>query len=277
MRSDGDAELFCFSDVVFAAKTNFMSIDSEIDLIGIQEVSKVVALTLKEMQAYAKPGISTKELDDYGFELMRSMGANSAPQKDYNFPGATCISVNHEVCHGIPSAKKILKEGDLVNIDVSAELNGFYGDNGGSFVLGRDLYHFEELITASKEILKGAIAQVRAGVRISDVGGYIEQGAKKRGFQVIKNLCGHGIGRKLHEPPSEIPNFKDRTNRLRFKKNAVIALETFISTNAQYAYEEDDGWTMVTPDLSYVAQHEHTLIVTDDEPIILTEENGIFD
>ncbi|MCB0640050.1 MAG: type I methionyl aminopeptidase [Phaeodactylibacter sp.] len=254
-----------------------MSIDSDVDLIGIQEASKAVALTLKKMQAYARPGMSTKELDDYGFELLRSMGANSAPQVDYNFPGATCISVNHEVCHGIPSKKKILQEGDLVNIDVSAELNGFYGDNGGSFVLGRDLYHFEELVTASKEILKGAIAQVRSGVRIADVGGYIEMEAKKRGFQVIKNLCGHGIGRKLHEPPSEIPNFRDRSNRLRFKKDSVIALETFISTNAQYAYEEEDGWTMVTPDTSYVAQHEHTLIVTDDLPIILTEANGIFD
>ncbi len=252
-----------------------MSIESQFELLGIREAGKAVAITLKEMQAYAKVGMSTRDLDEFGYALLRSFGANPAPKKDYNFPGWTCISVNHEVCHGIPSPHKILQEGDLVNIDVSAELNGFYGDNGGSFVLGEDLYQLESLVQASKEILRAAIARISDQVKISEVGGFIEQEAKKRGFNVIKNLCGHGIGRKLHEAPSEIPCFKDRFNTKRFKKNSVVALETFISTKGKYVYEMNDGWTMKTKDNSYVAQHEHTLIVTDDLPVIVTAENGI--
>ena len=180
-------------------------------------------------------------------------------------------------CHGIPSESIILKEGDLVNIDVSAELDGFYGDNGGSFVLGEDIHNLSPLVKASQDILKMAMANIKDGVRISNVGGLIEREAKKRGFQVIKNLCGHGIGRKLHEPPTEIANYRDRFNTQRFRKNSVIALETFISTKSKYVHEMEDGWTMKTKDNSYVTQHEHTLVVTDGYPIVLTEENGVFD
>jgi methionyl aminopeptidase len=118
---------------------------------------------------------------------------------------------------------------------------------------------------------------IKNGVRISNVGGIIEREAKKRGFQVIKNLCGHGIGRKLHEPPTEITNYRDRFNTERFKKNSVIAVETFISTKSKYVHQQEDGWTMMTKDKSFVTQHEHTLVVTDDYPIVLTEENGVFE
>lgn len=253
-----------------------MSIDNPTDLEGIRAASRAVALTLKQMQAYARPGLSTLELDRYGAEVLASFGATSAPMRDYDFPGYTCISVNQDVCHGIPDADIVLHDGDLVNIDVSAELNGYYGDNGCSFILGEDHQQLNPLVEASKAILQLAIQQVRSGVRIAEVGGLIEKEAKKRGFAVIKNLCGHGIGRRLHEPPREIPNYNDRFNRTRFKKNSVIALETFISTGAKYAYELEDGWTMRTNDGSFVAQHEHTLLVTDDLPLILTVENGIF-
>ena len=115
-----------------------MSITTEEELFGMKRVSKAVAYTLKEMRNFAKPGISTKQLDDFGGEILQDLGARSAPRLTYQFPGWTCISVNNEVAHGIPSDKKILKEGDLVNVDVSAELNGFWSDNGGSFVLGED-------------------------------------------------------------------------------------------------------------------------------------------
>ena len=252
-----------------------MSIDAQRDWIGIKAAGQAVAVTLRKMCEYAKPGMSTKALDEYGYALLTSFGAQPAPKKDYNFPGYTCISVNHEVCHGIPSASKILKEGDLVNIDVSAELNGYYGDNGSSFILGRDLHGLQPLVDASKEILKAAIQRIRSRERIADLGGFIEQEARKRGFRVIKNLCGHGIGRQLHEAPREIPCFRDRNNRLRFQKHSVIALETFISTKAEYVLDTDDGWTMVAEEESFVAQHEHTLIVTDDLPMVVTSANGI--
>jgi methionyl aminopeptidase len=253
-----------------------MSITKEAELIGMKKASEAVAYTLKEMRNYAKPGMSTKQLDNYGGQILADFGAKSAPYVTYGFPGWTCISVNNEFCHGIPSDKRLLNEGDLINIDVSAELGGFFSDNGGSFVLGRDIYRHQKLIDTSKEILSKAINEIKTGVKISDIGLLMETGAKKNGYKVIRNLAGHGIGRSLHEEPSEITNFRDRMNFKRFKKNSVVAIETFISTSSSYARTLKDGWTMVGNQGGYMAQHEHTIIVTDNEPIILTEMNGIY-
>ena len=252
-----------------------MSITKESELIGMKKVSDVVAYTLKEMKDYARPGISTKQVDDYGGIILQDFGANSAPNKKYKFPGWTCISLGNEFCHGVPSTKRILKEGELINIDVSAELNGFWSDNGASFVLGEDKFGHQKLVDASKEILKIAIFNIKSGTRISDIGHLIETEAKRRGYKVIKNLTGHGIGRSLHEEPSEIANFKDRYNKTRFKKNSVVAIETFISTHSDYAVTLNDGWTMVGNKGGYMAQHEHTILITDDNPMILTEKNEI--
>jgi methionyl aminopeptidase len=253
-----------------------MSITKESELIGMQKASEAVAITLKEMRAFARPGMTTKELDNYGGQLLNDLGAKSAPYLTYGFPGWTCISVNNEFCHGIPSDKKILKEGDLINIDVSAELDGFWSDNGSSFVLGEDIHQHQKLIEASKQILHKAIHNIKGGVRISDIGFLIETEAKKRGYKVIKNLTGHGIGRSLHEAPSEIANYRDKFNLTRFKKNAVVAIETFISTTSTYAETLQDGWTMVGDKGGFMAQHEHTIVVTDSKPIILTEMNEIW-
>lgn len=250
-----------------------MLIKNKLELKGIAVAGQAVATTLKKMREFTKPGISTKELDDYGLKLLTALGAVSAPTKDYEFPGCTCISVNHEACHGIPSADRIIQDGDLVNIDVSAELNGFYGDNGCSFIVGEDKQGLQTLVTASQEILNLAIPKIKSGVKIAEVGAFIEKEAKKRGFTVIRNLCGHGVGRSLHEAPAEIPCFNDRSNKLRFRKNTVVALETFISTKDKKVEQLEDGWTFVTK--GFVAQHEHTLIVTDGKPVILTKENGV--
>lgn len=254
-----------------------MSITSNADLSGMQAVSEAVGTALRKMREYASPGMSAKELDEYGGRLLNEMGAKSAPKLTYGFPGWTCISVNNEVAHGIPTGNKILQEGDLVNIDVSAELNGYWGDNGGSFVLGNDIHKHNPLVNASKLILQKAISEIRGGVKIADVGHLIESTAKKMGYRVIRNLVGHGVGRSLHEEPKEIPNYYDRMNKNRFRKNSVVAIETFISTKASYAYDMGDGWTLVTNDGSFVAQHEHTIIVTDGQPVILTASNQIWD
>lgn len=253
-----------------------MSITKEAELAGMKKVSEAVACTLREMRNYAEPGMTTKELDNYGAKILGEFGANSAPFLTYGFPGFTCISVNNEFCHGIPSNKKILKEGDLINIDVSAELDGFWSDNGSSFVLGKDIHKHEKLIEASKQILHKAIYNIRGGVRISDIGHLIETEAKKRGFKVIRNLTGHGIGRGLHEAPSEIANYRDSSNFARFKKNAVVAIETFITTTSSFAETLNDGWTMVGNKGGFMAQHEHTIVVTNEQPIILTAMNGIW-
>lgn len=253
-----------------------MSISKESELLGMKAISEVVGLTLKKMRDYAEVGMSTKELDEFGGELLKGFGAKSAPFETYGFPGWTCISVNNEVAHGIPAAHKILQEGDLVNIDVSAELNGFWSDNGGSFVLGKDLYQHQALVDASKVILQEAIYSIKGGVKIADIGHLIETKAKKMGYKVIRNLAGHGVGRSLHEDPDTILNYRDRFNRQRFKTNSVVAIETFIATDSTIAVEMEDGWTLVGDCGGFVTQHEHTIVVTDDQPIILTAANEIW-
>jgi methionyl aminopeptidase len=254
-----------------------MSISTESERIGMQQASDAVAITLKKMQEYAKPGMSAKELDEYGGKLLEQLGARSAPALTYDFPGYTCISVNEEAAHGIPSADKVLNEGDLINIDVSAELNGYWADNGGSFVLGQDIHGHGKLVEASKEILKKAISIIKGGVRISEIGRLIETEAKKAGYTVIKNLTGHGVGRSLHEEPHEIANYCDRFNTVHFRKNSVVAIETFISTRSTIAETQADGWTLKGNKGGFVAQHEHTIMVTGGEPVIFTAQNGILD
>lgn len=251
-----------------------MSITKTAELEGMQRVSDVVATVLQQMREYAHPGMSSKELDEYGGHLLRFYGARSAPALTYGFPGWTCISVNHEIAHGIPVASKVFREGDLINIDVSAELDGFWSDNGGSFVLGQDHNGLQPLVDASNAILRKAIGTIHSGVRIADVGHLIETEARKAGYKVIRNLTGHGIGRSLHEAPAEIANYRDRRNRSRFRKNAVVAVETFIATDSTLAVTANDGWTLLGNIGGYTAQHEHAIVVTDGEPIVLTRLNG---
>ncbi|WP_147677260.1 type I methionyl aminopeptidase [Algibacter pacificus] len=253
-----------------------MSITTESELIGMKKISEVVGTTLKLMRAYAKVGMSTKELDNYGGTILRRYGAKSAPYETYGFPGYSCISVNEEAAHGIPSNKKILKEGDLINIDVSAELNGFWSDNGGSFILGKDIHNHQPLVNASKNILHKAISRIKGGVKISEIGYLIETEAKKSGFKVIKNLAGHGVGRSLHEEPENILNYRVKSNCERFKKNTTVAIETFIATKSTVAVELNDGWTLVGNQGGYVTQHEQTILVTDNYPVILTASNEIW-
>jgi methionyl aminopeptidase len=253
-----------------------MSIAKESELLGMQKASEAVAYTLKEMVNHAQPGMSTKALDEFGAKILSGFGAKSAPYLTYKFPGWTCISVGGEFCHGIPKDTRILKAGDLINIDVSAELAGFWADNGCSFVLGEDVNQHQKLVDASKEILRNAISNIKGGVKIADIGHLMETEARRHGYKVIKNLGGHGIGRGLHEDPEELMNYRNRFDQRRFKKNSVVAIETFISTSSTHAVQLKDGWTMVGNKGGYMAQHEHTIVVTDGQPIILTEMNGIF-
>jgi methionyl aminopeptidase len=247
-----------------------MRIKNEKDLPGIQKISEVVALTLREMKAFTKPGVTTKELDDLGRDILLSYGAKSAPYSTYNFPGWTCISLNEEIAHGIPSDKKVIMEGDLVNIDVSAELNGYWSDNGASFVVGEDKNKLQDLVSASIDILAKAISNIKSNIMVADIGGLIEKEARQRGYRVIKNLTGHGVGKKLHEKP-EIENFYNYHNKEKFKKDSVVAVETFISTISNYVEAKPDGWTLVGKNGGFIVQHEHTILVTDDKPVILTK------
>ncbi|MEP6948068.1 MAG: type I methionyl aminopeptidase [Ginsengibacter sp.] len=253
-----------------------MSITKESELAGMKRVAEAVAVTLKKMTNYARPGMTTKHLDDFGAQILSDFGARSAPRLTYGFPGCTCISVNNEIAHGVPGDKKYITDGDLINIDVSAELNGFWADNGGSFVLGTDFFSHQRLVDTSKQILKKTIDNIKGGVRVSDIGDLIETEAKKAGYKVIRTLTGHGVGRSLHEEPREIANYRDKFNLTRFKKNSVVAIETFISTASTIACTGKNGWTLTGNKGGFVAQHEHTIVVTDGKPIILTEMNEIW-
>lgn len=249
-----------------------MGFNTEHELLAMQKIGKIVALTLKEMQKHVKIGVTTKELDRIGERVLTIHGARSAPILEYQFPGATCISINDEAAHGIPG-ERVIKAGDIVNIDVSAELGGFFADTGASMVVADAPQELVQLCDCAKSALYKAISAAKSGAKINSIGQAIEKEANRYGFKVIKNLCGHGIGNKLHTQPQNILTYYEpNDNRLLFQ-GTILAIETFISTGAEHVIEKGDGWTYITPDQSYVAQFEHTIIVTKHEPIILTEAN----
>lgn len=245
-----------------------MSIDSEKDLKALEKIGKVVSMARDEMIKHLRPGISTKELDKVGEKVLASYGARSAPMYEYHFPGYTCISVNDEVAHGIPGTR-IIKNGDIVNVDVSAELDGYFADTGASVVIGTDKLK-DALCECSKNALLKSIGKAKAGAKINQIGRTIHNEAKQNGFTVIRNLTGHGIGRRLHEEPSHILNYFEAWDNQILSSGLVLAIETFISSGAEYVIEDRNGWTLKTSDGSIVAQFEHTVVVMDNKPIILT-------
>jgi methionyl aminopeptidase len=246
-----------------------MTVSSEKDRKALEKIGKIVSDAREEMIKGIKPGITTKELDEIGESVLSEYGAKSAPKSAYNFPGFTCISVNDQAAHGIPGPL-VLKLGDIVNVDVSAELDGYFADTGATVVLDREDVLKNKLCNCSQSALMKSISRARAGCKLNLIGKTIYEEAKANGFTVIKNLGGHGIGRKLHEDPSHILNYSNKWDTRLMKSGLVIAVETFISTKAEYVSEAKDGWTLRTPDHSLVAQFEHTIIVTDGEPIIIT-------
>src|SRR3954468_13063017 len=245
-----------------------MSIDGQHDIDGLKRAGAAVAEARDAMAAQVAAGVSTRELDAIGREVLRRHGARSAPQLAYDFPGSTCISVNDELAHGIPG-KRLLRDGDLVNIDVSAELDGYWADSGASFAVGNVAPRLRALLFTTRAALNDAMGEVRAGAPVRNIGGAVERRAKRAGFRVVRDLCGHGVGRHIHEEPS-IPNVERGAGRAQLWEGLVMTIEPFLTTSATTVVESSDGWTLRTPDGSRGAQFEHTLIVTRGEPIILT-------
>ncbi|MBY9079672.1 type I methionyl aminopeptidase [Paenibacillus sp. HN-1] len=244
--------------------------ETEQDLEGLKAVGKVVGHTIAEMKKSVKPGMTTLELDLIGAEILSSFGAKSAPKETYDFPGFTCISINEEVAHGIPGPR-VIQAGDLINIDVSAELNGYFGDSGVSFQLPPYNQKLQHLCASTEETMLAVISHLRAGMRVNEIGKVMELEARRRGYRVVRNLCSHGIGKSLHDKPHEIlPYFNPRETTM-LKPNQVITIEPFLSTGAEFVDQQSDGWTLTVPDNSRVAQFEHTIIVTKGRPVILTK------
>ena len=246
-----------------------MTIETDEDLQKLKVIGKIVAVTLKEMMSRTEPGMSTAELDLIGKELLEFHGAKSAPKITYNFPGYTCISINEEAAHGIPGSR-VIQPGDIVNIDVSAEKDGYFADTGGSFVVPPSSFLKDKLISSTRLALREACRNARDGKPLNLIGRSIQKVARKKGFRVIKNLCSHGVGRGLHEEPKEIPGYYDPKDRRKLHNGLVITIEPFLSTRSRMVTEASDGWTLTAQEGNLSAQFEHTMVITRGEPLLLT-------
>ena len=246
-----------------------MSIDNEQDMAGMRAAGVVVRETLAAMRAAVAPGVTTGELDAVAGRVFAAAGARSAPQLVYEFPGVTCISVNDEIVHGIPSGKRKLAAGDLVKLDVTAELHGYMADAAITVPVGRVTANAKKLLACAEQAFKKALREVRHGKRALDVGRAVEEEVARQGFAVVRTLQGHGIGRTIHEEPM-IPNWADPDARGWLTDGLVITLEPIIAAGRGEVFESNDGWTILTRDGSLAAHFEHTMVVTKGAPLLLT-------
>jgi methionyl aminopeptidase len=246
-----------------------MTVRNQQDVDGILKVGRAVAFVRDSMLSAIEPGMTTAELDKLGEQLLDDCGATSAPKATYNFPGATCISVNEEAAHGVPG-RRVIHAGDVVNVDVSAELDGYFADTGGTIAVQPSSRRKERLCHVTQLALRRALAVARDGSPINRIGRAIQHTARSHGFKVIKNLAGHGIGRSLHEEPEGIVSYFDHRDTRRLRLGQVIAIEPFLSTRSAHVTEAEDGWTLVGHARNLSAQYEHTIIVTRGAPIVAT-------
>lgn len=245
-----------------------MSIQTPDELRHLKAAGRVVADAIRAMRAHALPGITTGELDAIGARVFARAGARSGPQLDYGFPGVNCISVNDEAVHGVPGRRR-LHAGDLVKLDVTAELDGFYADACVSVPVGDAAPSIRNLAAASRAALNRALRTARTGVPINQLGRTIESTVTQRGYSVCPDLIGHGIGRRIHEPPNVL-NYDNPTFSEPLTEGLVITIEPIIAAGAGAVCQADDGWTIKTRDGSWSAHTEHTVVITDGAPLILT-------
>ncbi len=250
-----------------------MKIESDRDLRGMKRIGEICGLTLRLMLDSAETGMSTRDLDDIGRDFMLKMGAVSAPIQAYEFPGYTCISLNDEAAHGVPRKDRFLRAGDLLNVDVSAMLEGYWADTGATIILPPARADFLTLCRSTRSALQLAIELARPGQRARTIGRAIETFAKRRGYRTLRQLGGHGVGRHIHEEPS-IPNFYNWRNRQRLEDGMALTLEPFLNMGRGRIETAENGWTLRTVDGSVSAQYEHTVIINGDEPILVTEVDG---
>jgi methionyl aminopeptidase len=245
-----------------------MSIETAVDWAGLREAGRIVHITLDALERRVGPGVTTAELDAVAATVFALHGARSAPAMVYGFPGTVLISVNDEVVHGIPGPRR-LRPGDLVKLDVTLEKDGYVADAARTVTVGAAGELAQRLKACAEEAFTAALAVARVGNRVSAIGRAVEAEVRRRGFTVIRALEGHGVGRTIHEPPS-VPNYFNRHQRDVLTAGLVITIEPIICAGAGRVVELDDGWTIRTADCSLAAHHEHTIVITPQEPVILT-------
>lgn len=250
-----------------------MSITTPEELAALRESGRVVRLMLEAMKTAVRSGVTTRDLDALGADVMRAHGAVSGPVTVYNFPGVSCISVNDEVVHGIPSGRK-LRNGDLLKLDVTISKDGYMADAAetvlvGAHITGSPTSLGPRLAECARRAFHRSMQAARAGNRVRDIGRAVEQEVTACGFHVVRDLCGHGIGRTIHEKPS-IPNWADPSASDILTEGLVITVEPIIASKSGRTVLAKDGWTVRTADHGLAAHHEHTLVITKDEPLLLT-------
>ncbi len=247
-----------------------MTVNGDKDLRGLMRIGQICGQALKYMLSQVEPGMTTRELDAIGADFLQREGAQSAPIAAYKFPGHTCISINDEAAHGVPGDKKI-QAGDLVNVDVSAVLEGYWGDTGASMIVPPSRPEYERLCQWTREGLRQGIAAAQAGKPVYNIGRAVEKVASKGGYNIIRELGGHGVGRGIHEKPS-VPNYYTKRASQKLTDGLVITIEPFFNTGrGRIQTDQRDGWTLRTIDGSVSAQYEHTVVINGDDPILLTQ------
>lgn len=257
-----------------ARASDRITLRSADEIARIREACLVVHDVLEELVRAAQPGVSTAELDRLALARTRARGAEPAFLGYHGYPASLCVSVNDEVVHGIPSPRRVLADGDVVGLDFGVVLGGFYGDSARTVAVGRASPESARLLETTRAALDAAIAAARPGGRIGDVGAAVQALVEPRGYSVVRDFVGHGIGRRLHEPP-QVPNWGTAGTGLVLRPGTVIALEPMVNTGAAEVRVLDDGWTAVTVDGGLSAHFEHTVVVTENGPEILTLPVGV--
>jgi methionyl aminopeptidase len=244
-----------------------MSIESSDDLDGMREAGRITTDTLDALQHHVAAGVTTADLDAVAAAVLAANHARSAPKLVYGFPGTVLISVNDEIVHGVPGRRR-LQLGDLVSLDVTIEKDGFVADAARSVIVGDGSETARRLIAAAEASLGAALRIARAGVRVNEIGRAVSSEVRRHGFKVIRGLCGHGVGRTIHEEPA-VPNSYDPWQRDVLTDGLVLTIEPMISVGSAYPVQDEDGWTLRTRDGSLAAHCEHTLVITKGMPLIL--------
>lgn len=250
-------------------KSETIELLSSRELDKMRTAGRLAAELLCHLEPLVKPGVSTLELNDEAERWTKAHGAKSAPLGYKGFPKSICTSINEVVCHGIPNAKQILKDGDIVNIDVTPIVDGYYGDTSKTFFVGTPSPLAKKLVEVTEECLKRGIAEVKPNARIGDIGAAIQEYAEAQGFSVVRNFVGHGVHRIFHTAP-EVPHYGKRGTGKRLRAGMVFTIEPMINEGTWEVDVLEDGWTAVTQDRKLSAQFEHTVAVTADGVEILT-------
>lgn len=246
-----------------------MTITSEEELDGLKAIGRAVADAIAAMATAVRPGITTAELDEIAGRVLDEAGAIPAPRAIYGFPGIACISVSEEIAHGIPG-DRVLKAGDLINLDVSASKDGFFADSGASFAVSPVPAKLDRLCRDGRRAMWAGIGAVAPGKPLGGIGRAVGAFARKNGYTLVRNLASHGVGRSLHEEPSEISTWPDPRERRTITEGLVFTVEPFLSLGAEWAEDGDDDWTLYSEPRAPTVQFEHTIVATRNGPVVVT-------